>query len=570
MSSISTLTLDYIHALLKNWMSSDGKEAEAAVREWYETNENALYDLVYCPPLSIRTIADITLNGTWGSIYFALNDVFEYDGDCDLEELISIVEHELANASKPVSQRTFGDDDKRNIIAHFESETNLNRAEEDDVTVFKKLALELCEQEDPVALRVVGYGAYGGNRAFACDFALAERCMLKLLEITKELNEQSFFANTLGYIYYYGRTNDGVPQYDKAFQYFSFAANCGVYEAKYKLADMYQNGYGTMPSAALARSLIIDLYHENLKHIQAGHFDCKFADIALRMGNLAMPDGTEPIPEFTEAKLHKALEFYYEARYAIRMRALENDYYGDGKVAAAIEHAIEEVKQRLDFKPQKKLVYYDLSELLDSNLRDGRKMKVTAKALKNDKYKLTFTMVAKSRDYATPRIFISLPSIDLCGLYDKMTLHVKTDARVPLGSFVFDELDGNTLFFDGELVCCFPHGCGYELKSNADQDKISYRFAAVSFGAAATYDYLCDDESIQPGDRVIVQTHEGEKQVEVMRIFQKAENELSFPLKRYKAILRKANVDMSEDEKIDAAASLILNKYRKAFEELAK
>jgi hypothetical protein len=47
-----------------------------------------------------------------------------------------------------------------------------------------------------------------------------------------------------------------------------------------------------------------------------------------------------------------------------------------------------------------------------------------------------------------------------------------------------------------------------------------------------------------------VQTHEGEKQVEVIRIFQKAENELTFPLKRYKKILRKVAIDTSEGEKL--------------------
>ena len=33
-------------------------------------------------------------------------------------------------------------------------------------------------------------------------------------------NGDTFAANSLGYIYYYGRVNNGIPEYDKAYKYF--------------------------------------------------------------------------------------------------------------------------------------------------------------------------------------------------------------------------------------------------------------------------------------------------------------------------------------------------------------
>ena len=50
----------------------------------------------------------------------------------------------------------------------------------------------------------------------------------------------------IGYIYYYGRCWDGQPQYDEAFRYFSVGAAGGIYESRYKLADMFAKGYGVV------------------------------------------------------------------------------------------------------------------------------------------------------------------------------------------------------------------------------------------------------------------------------------------------------------------------------------
>ena len=80
----------------------------------------------------------------------------------------------------------------------------------------------------------------------------------------------------------------------------------------------------------------------------------------------------------------------------------------------------------------------------------------------------------------------------------------------------------------------------FEIKApKADNKK--YKFISVRFdGGDKYYDYLCDDESIKIGDIITVPANEEEKQVQVMNIFEKKENETLLPIKCYKRIGKEA------------------------------
>ena len=67
-----------------------------------------------------------------------------------------------------------------------------------------------------------------------------------------------------------------------------------------------------------------------------------------------------------------------------------------------------------------------------------------------------------------------------------------------------------------------------------------YRIVSVRFGASGrSYDYICEDPSVQTGDTVIVEGYDGEIEVEVTGVTVKRESELGLPAERYKRILRK-------------------------------
>ena len=538
------LTLKHAYTLIKDLYEKDTYEAWTELRTWYTTHFEEAMDIAYkkvYTDVSVESVIDYT---TWEDLSDILFGYFwgdETPTKDDIEKLVNAFEDFEQRKKVPLESRKILPAEKKAIVKTFKKDTLLNKLPEKELPIYKKIVSDLFEEGDVNAIETIGYGHYGGNRAFKCDFNISERAMKILLDKIQDYRMQGFYANTLGYIYYYGRVNGGVPQYEEAFKYFTFAANCGVYEAKYKLSDMYRDGLGMeIKSPSLAKSIVTDLYNENLKYIINGEFDSKFADIALRMGNYLLPDDDETDKYRIRAMLTCALKHYNEARFAIRMRILKSEHYGDGRVAASIEEAIEKTKEKLEYKPLKKLIAYDVEDLISQNLIDGRKMHLSVRALKNGIYKLTFKMERKYNYGHRPRIFMSVPEIDMCGLYDKITVYAKPSEPFECTSLVFDSVDVNHFYYRGELVGSIPLYCEFTIKAeNKAKDK-EYRFAAVSVARSdKEYDYLCDDENISIDDRVLVNAYEIDTPALVVRIFTKKENELALPLSHYKKIIGK-------------------------------
>ena len=65
----------------------------------------------------------------------------------------------------------------------------------------------LCEHNIELGLLEKAYGSYTGNAVFKQDWKISEELLLKLVE----LHQNPWAANSLGYIYYYGRTTNDVP-----------------------------------------------------------------------------------------------------------------------------------------------------------------------------------------------------------------------------------------------------------------------------------------------------------------------------------------------------------------------
>jgi len=198
-------------------------------------------------------------------------------------------------------------------------------------------------------MEMLGYSYYGGDSAFECDWVKSRNMFLELMEAVPEKNGQ--WANTLGYIYYYGRANNGTPQYEEAFKYFSIGEVYGYFESTYKLADMYLNGKGVTKDEYAAFHLISRYYDENLEHFLSGEDDSKLADLALRMGSMYLKgQGVERDPK-------RAHEFLLIAEYAINLRMKNHDCYGDSKVKAAIDKTLSECRELVDIEDAKKMLF---------------------------------------------------------------------------------------------------------------------------------------------------------------------------------------------------------------------
>lgn len=443
----------------------------------------------------------------------------------------------LEDKNKPFLKRRYPLYIKERLIEDLENDAVMNEADDNRIALYRLFAEELAEANNIYGLNAVGYGCYGGNRAFDCDWIRSRDCIARLFEIEDEMPKKAFLANTLGYIYYYGRCNNGNPEYELAYKYFSFAAFNEVYEAQYKIADMFKNGYGVVKSPETAKNIIGRLYNENIKYIRDGEFNCKFADVALRMGGMYAESDDNEGNDY-----EAALYYYTQAEFAIRMRMLEANYYGDSKVSDAISTALATVKEKLEFKPKRRAQFYSLVGLLGAETSDGRKLDLVIKKQGELTYKMTFTAHKKLCEKRGRKLFITVPDVEMCGLFPKLTLTYKANEVLPDDILdrvlVVDEITYHEFYGDGARLL-FTNGY-YILKSNKKAVEASYRFASVSFGGSKLYDYLCSDDSVQVGDRVIVDATGEEKEVVVCRIFEKNETEMSLPLKAYKTILRKA------------------------------
>lgn len=219
--------------------------------------------------------------------------------------------------------------EKEAWLRPFEEDENLRMMDEEALAKARRYTEELCREDNVFALRLKGYACYGGNRLYECDWTAARDCMLRL----RELADDAEYANTLGYIYYYGRCNGGEPEYEKAFPQFSYAAANGLFEAIYKLGDLYSHGYGCRKSEETARNLYHMVYNETKKKFLRG-YDANFADAALRLGKVfEYGIGTDANPA-------AAYCLYLEADYAAKIRAEHSDFFGDHSVAKRTGQAL--------------------------------------------------------------------------------------------------------------------------------------------------------------------------------------------------------------------------------------
>ncbi len=213
----------------------------------------------------------------------ALSELNEYDWlyeNCDsvkegLEEIIRMAEYYEFNREHDMPEWKFTRWQRHEILLTFiENTANVSKSRRE---LFKRIVDEECENDNELAMQIKGYGCYGGDKIYDCDWEESRKWITKLFE----KNGNPYYANTLGYIYYYGRCNNGVPEYEKAFQYFSVGAAHDLYESMYKIADMFLGGKGCIKSPETSDHIIFKLYQDSRPSFCMGE-DAKFADIALR------------------------------------------------------------------------------------------------------------------------------------------------------------------------------------------------------------------------------------------------------------------------------------------------
>ena len=353
-----------------------------------------------------------------------------YRAVCD--DVISRVESYMHNYGLPKDQWVYSSSQKKHIISAYENDESLEGASDEAIELYRRFVMDLEKEGDVQALRALAWGYYEGNEAFMQNFFLSESYLLKLFLKTGD----PFAANSLGYIYYYGRTNHGIPDYKKAFQYFSFGALAGIDESIYKTADMLIYGNGIPRNIDMGLNMIIDGYKDAMIRFCDGEYDCKFADYALRMGNVCRDRLVYNM------SLRDAYKFYLEAEFAIAKRREVVNYIGDGTVELRIKNELRRIRQALELEPERKELKADFPVYINQLYEDRFPVRVTLKvrkgskkgSLKIERYRFGNEIKdffdddedPEIRDiFAVPKTLLSFPELSWVTLTSQMTYYLE-------------------------------------------------------------------------------------------------------------------------------------------------
>ncbi len=395
------------------------------------------------------------------------------------------------------------------------------------VDYFKRNVELLASKNNYAAYRMLAYLNYEGSHPYPRDTSLALKYFLKAYE----MKQHSDVARTIGYIYYYGYHNDHrTPDYDKAFKYFSSSHNSdGNMEATYKLADCYLYGRGTEKNENAAVSLVSSLFKPCMQQFKAGVFDCKLADVCLRLASY-YHNGVFPKKDDEHAQHLASI-----ARCAIKKRIETTSYIGDKSVAVSIENLIKDINK--DIKGRKVdnggYVITKDDELVKSLGKhksysiyadiDGVHVEIPKN---NVDY---FYNIAYSNELdfveVTHKIHILFK-----GMYDMSLL----DSIEEDDEFFIDIVD-NTLILSKPID---------ELKFEMDIENIVYFPATIkSLDKKYTtvdvefetngklYEYLCDNSDVKVGDSLTINGYK-QKRVVVQNVRHVYEDQLPFPLNK--------------------------------------
>ena len=491
------------------------------------------------PRVMIRdkvTEADM-LNHVWQ----CLDDIsWEYDYDdkvmaAVLKDLKADLTLWTESKGKEIPERI-----QRKVAEQFDDDT-IDKESPATQKLFKKCLDALCDKKDPKSIQRRGYCYYCGTKIYPNDWVKARDAFIEYYQLTGDASA----ANTLGYIFYYGRCNKGVPEYEEAFKYFSIGHAFTYFESTYKLADMFAHGYGVVKDGKTANHLYWSVYEQNLKRFIKEDYECKFADAALRMGNCFR------YGYGAEVDLATAYYYYLQADLAIRKRTEVANHYGDTVVFNGVQRALEETRQ--EYTKKCRTSHYRNPFWLEWTLIDHRRCKLKIRELKGGALQLKASPMKRRNERKAPLMLIAVPMSDYCELKDK--IHIKTAANstysIPGGGseIIFDSYeynwDGRTRFYFGDELVGEITTERYTFTAPARKDLApegkKYHFVRVVFeGSGRCYDYLCDDLSVKEGDQVIINGYEGETAVNVVSVFDKYENQLGLPIERYKKVVRKA------------------------------
>jgi len=406
------------------------------------------------------------------------------------------------------------------------------------IDTYREYADILIGMNDKLAIKAKAYLDYEGAFFWPVDYKEAEELLLKLAKFG---DDDAY--NTLGYLYYYHMNSD-KSNYEKAFHYFSIGAILNHAESKYKLADCLYYGQGCEKNEYVAYQIIDDLYYNQKNIFSNGNMIWKFADVSYRHA-LFHKYGCNNLANIKNE--HLAKKNISESLYAINKRMETIDYIGDDLVFKDIIKVYNsfdflKIKKEIDIDDE---IYEDLINDLDINednllcklfsLKDNRiRLEIFFKTKLDRKILFTYTDYGKSylhnkiviEGYSnfdkTVKYFYKKSGLDFIKLSGFNTLVITVNSNV---------------YFIQEPKIIVPN----EL---IDKGKM-HQIAAIllddqKLSESMPFYFIADGFELKPNDRVLLDAPNGGYiEASVYKVLILYENELDYPISKYRSIVRK-------------------------------
>ncbi len=457
----------------------------------------------------------------------------------EIWELLTCYWH---NRSRSPLEREYPAVGKESFLLNvLENEEFLQTATEEEVRLCRRFTDELAASGKPYALLLKAEGCYGGNRVFPCDFEASRACYEKLYEQT----DLPYYAQRLGSIAYYGLCG-GVPDYDRAFHYFSAAAAVGSAEAEVRLGDMYLNGQGCRKSPNTAAAIYHRVYSRCRRSFVEGG-DEPLAEAALRMGDLYAQGLLE------QKKPEHAYHYYMIARFALRRHLRESSSLQEVSTARAIRIGMDRIRKEIPPRKTQTRAVVEGGAVLKLLTEDDYRVQLSLLSQKGDSCEIAVQRLPRYEESFPKPVLVTLSQFDYCALHTNLFFRLRRVHSCSLpqkSAVVYDHLHIGWVGDQEEIVFEFNHRpvasllCGaidWELPTcPAEEEEDRLRFVSLRFpNDPFAYDFRCDVDSVRVGDRVAVQGPFALAEAEVAEVFTCRPGELVLPLDCYRRVVRK-------------------------------
>lgn len=449
----------------------------------------------------------------------------------DIHDLVcDRIKNLLADEDKPLYERTYTDRDRELFLKYWDDPNKLNNCRDElTLLIYKAFADTLALQGNVVGLHAKGFGSFGGNAAYLCNWVDAQLCLDTAYIITGEAE----YAFALGYIYYFGKSTDGRPDYERAFKYLSIGAAAGIGISQCLLSDMFRKGQCVSANSRIAEKMIFELYDKLTDKIHSGFFNNNFPETALRMGNFANDFRK------SEDDIYKPPYYYYLlARFTLRMRRNKHYHYGDRELADSIDSAINNALASGKSIPHSPEAAVNLENILDSYFLEKYCFMMKIRKLKNGDIRFTITIEPNSNNVTD--ILVCVPEVGYCGVTDKLIVTLKGGdivlADESAKGIKFSGMSYKSFTLDGMPIMKIISGKIYFRKPAQAMRK--HKIALVKLTESQkTEEYLADGfDNITADTLVHVETADGIKEGTVISLFTKEEDELHFSIDSYRSI----------------------------------